>query len=165
MKTILALLAALITTTAQADCGADVATKFEQLRAVAVDNYPQAAALLANTTAAVGVAPNGANAITTISRGGARMIIDRSTCGGPEAAAVIAHELGHVAAWVLLAPQRAKFADFDEEHQANYYGAKLLTQTERGELMAYLNVECKAERGHDTYWCDRAASWEYSFTH
>lgn len=172
MKTILLLLAALLASTAQADCGTDLLAKFEQQRATAINLYPQHAARLAAVTAHM----DAGGEVSSSSWAHAKplinlIVISREVCDLPSGHrnSIIAHEIGHIISDAespdllqheMQFPKRHDYAR--DEELARYYGAKLITQADRDDMLAVFAGKCTA--GANNY-CQLQASWEYGFTH
>lgn len=80
---------------------------------------------------------------------------------------IIAHELGHVIAF-LTYPERLAYYRAGgknlllDEDMANMYGARLLSQSEKGELIVAMSNKCDA--GVVDY-CNRRDAWQYGITH
>ncbi len=131
-------------------------TYFPELQQKALEQFPEFTSQINLMTLEQGTPPAGADAATYNNE---NIVYSSRLCNFPSIhiRSVIAHEIGHV----IAAATYPTINTIKDETLANIFGARLLAQQERTELVDYSQAKC--DKGIKSY-CAWAIDWAYAFT-
>ncbi len=140
----------------------DLVPEFEEVRTLALTTQDEA--LIRSVSVAVGDLPAGTWARTYLAK--YHTVLSPNMCQLTPLfrRKVMAHELGHVVAEKTYPFVHEKDALMGEQ-LADYYGSKILGNSESHAIVDASHTLCGSDDPHKNWYCQNEMRWQYAMTH